>query len=81
MRLTLRVASHRRMGNLTKFAHTLKKGEHVYVSGELRYREYEKAVGKGKNIVTMPVAEIHVAKIRRASIRRPQKMVRPSCRR
>ena len=25
-------------GNLTKFAQTLKKGEHVYVSGELRYR-------------------------------------------
>ena len=52
-------------GNLTKFARTLKKGEHVYVSGELRYREYEKAVGQGKNTVTMPVAEIHAAEIRR----------------
>ena len=52
-------------GNLTKFAQTLKKGEHVYVSGELRYREYEKAVGQGKNTVTMPVAEIHAAEIRR----------------
>ena len=52
-------------GNLTKFAQTLKKGEHVYVSGELRYREYQKAVGGGKNTVTMPVAEIHAAEIRR----------------
>src|SRR6516225_2545648 len=52
-------------GNLTKFAQTLKKGEHVYVSGELRYREYEKAVGESKNIVTMPVAEIHAAEIQR----------------
>ena len=49
-------------GNLTKFAQTLKKGEHVYVSGELRYREYEKA-GEGKNTVTMPVAEIYAAEI------------------
>src|SRR6516225_9315918 len=46
-------------GNLTKFAHTLKKGERVYVSGEPRYRQYEKAVDEGKNTVTMPVAEIH----------------------
>jgi single-strand DNA-binding protein len=52
-------------GNLTKFAQTLKKGEHVYVSGELRYREYQKAVDEGKNTVTMPVAEIHAAEIRR----------------
>ena len=52
-------------GDLTKFAQTLKKGDHVYVSGELRYREYEKAVGEGKNTVTMPVAEIHAAEIRR----------------
>jgi len=41
------------------------EGEHVYVSGKLRYREYEKAVGEGKNTVTMPVAEIHAAEIRR----------------
>ena len=52
-------------GNLTKFAQTLKKGEHVYVSGELRYREYEKAAGEGKDIVKIPVAEIHAAEIRR----------------
>ena len=52
-------------GNLTKFAQTLKKGEHVYISGELRYREYQKAIGEGKNTVTMPVAEIHAAEIRR----------------
>jgi single-strand DNA-binding protein len=52
-------------GNLTKFAQTLKKGEHVYVSGELRYREYEKAVGGAKKTVAMPVAEIHAAEIQR----------------
>ena len=45
-------------GGLTKLAQTLKKGEHVYVSGELRYREYDKEVGKG-------VAEIHAGEIRR----------------
>jgi single-strand DNA-binding protein len=54
-------------GNLTKFAQTLKKGEHVYVSGELRYREYDKEVGKGKSTdsVKTPVAEIHADEIRR----------------
>jgi single-strand DNA-binding protein len=52
-------------GGLTKFAQTLKKGEHVYVSGELRYREYDKEVGKGKDTVKMPVAEIHAGEIRR----------------
>ena len=52
-------------GNLTKFAQTLKKGEHVYVSGELRYRDYDKEVGEGSNPVKMPVAEIHAAEIRR----------------
>jgi single-strand DNA-binding protein len=50
-------------GNLTKFAQTLKKGERVYVSGELRYREYDKEVGKGKDTVKIPVAEIHAAEI------------------
>ena len=44
---------------------------------KLRYREYEKAVGEGKNTVTIPVAEIHPPKAG-ASIRGPQKMVRPS---
>ena len=34
----------------------LKKGEHVYVSGELRYRDYDKEVGEGKDTVKMPVA-------------------------
>lgn len=52
-------------GNLTKLAQTLKKGEHVYVSGELRYREYDKEVGKGKDPVKTPVAEIHAVEIRR----------------
>jgi single-strand DNA-binding protein len=59
--------------NLTKFAQTLKKGEHVHVSGELRYREYEKAVGEGKNTFTMPVAEIHARRnpaARSADLRR-----------
>jgi single-strand DNA-binding protein len=51
-------------GSLTKFAQTLKKGEHVYVSGELRYRHYEKAVGEGKKTVTMPVAQIQAVEIR-----------------
>ena len=52
-------------GGLTKFAQTLKKGEHVYVSGELRYREYDKEVGKSKDTVKMPVVEIHAGEIRR----------------
>jgi single-strand DNA-binding protein len=52
-------------GNLTRFAQTLKKGEHVYVSGELRFREYDKEIGEDKDTVTMPVAEIHAAEIRR----------------
>jgi single-strand DNA-binding protein len=49
--------------NLTKFAKTLKKGMHVYVSGELRYREYHKEVSKSKDTVKIPVAEIHAAEI------------------
>ncbi len=60
---------------LTKFAQARKKGEHVYVSGELRYREHKKKVGKGKDTVKMPVAEIHGGEIQRL-IRKPQKMVR-----
>ena len=52
-------------GGLSKFAQTLKKGEHVYVCGELRYREYDKEVGKSKDTVKMPVAEIHAGEIRR----------------
>jgi single-strand DNA-binding protein len=56
-------------GNLTKFAQTLKKGEHVCVSGELRYREYEKEVGEGKDTVKMPLAEIQAAEIRRLDSR------------
>lgn len=59
-------------GGLTKFAQTLKKGEHVYVSGELRYREYEKEVGKSKDSVKMPVAEIHAGEIRRLDPRAAQ---------
>ena len=36
-------------GNLTKFAQKLKKGEHIFVQGELRPRQYDKQVGKGKD--------------------------------
>jgi single-stranded DNA-binding protein len=68
----LAVSIEHRRANLTKFAQTLKKGEHVYVSGDLRYREYEKAVGEGKNTVMMPVAEIHAAEIRRLDPRTPE---------
>jgi len=56
-------------GNLTTLAQTLKKGEHVYISGELRYREHQKAVGDGKNTVTMALAEVHAAEIRRLDTR------------
>jgi len=46
-------------GNLTKFAQKLKKGEHIFVQGELRPRQYDKQVGKGKDKdVTMYVADI-----------------------
>ena len=67
-------------GGLTKFAQTLKKGEHVYVSGELRYREYEKEVGKGKsaNSVKMPIAEIHASEIRRLDPKSAQDTNAPS---
>jgi single-strand DNA-binding protein len=52
-------------GGLARFAQTLKKGEHIYVAGELRYRQYEKEVGEGKYSVKMPVAEIYANEIRR----------------
>ena len=52
-------------GGLARFAQTLKKGEHIYVSGELRYRRYQKELGKGNDTVKMPVAEIHANEIRR----------------
>lgn len=52
-------------GGLARFAQTLKKGEHVYVSGELRYRRYEKELGEGNDTVKMPIAEIHANEIRR----------------
>ena len=54
-------------GNLTKFAQTLKKGEHIFVQGELRPRHYGKPVGKGKEKeeVTMYVADIQADTITR----------------
>ena len=54
-------------GNLTKFAQKLKKGEQIFVQGELRPRQYNKQVGKGKTKeeVTMYVADIHADTITR----------------
>src|SRR5439155_17245793 len=54
-------------GNLTKFAQKLKKGEHIFVQGELRPRQYGKPVGKGssKEEVTMYVADIQADTITR----------------
>jgi len=54
-------------GNLTKFAQKLKKGEHIFVQGELRPRQYGKPVGKGSNMeeVTMHVADIQADTITR----------------
>ena len=54
-------------GNLTKFAQKLKKGEHIFVQGELRPRQYGKPVGKGSNKekVTMYVADIQADTITR----------------
>ena len=54
-------------GNLTKFAQKLKKGEHIFVQGELRPRQYDKPVGKGSNKeeVTIYVADIQAETITR----------------
>jgi len=54
-------------GNLTKFAQKLKKGEHIFVQGELRPRQYDKPVGKGsrQEEVTMYVADIQADTITR----------------
>jgi single-strand DNA-binding protein len=54
-------------GSLVKFAKTLKKGERILVKGELRTREYEKAVGNGRNKkdVTMYVTEVRALKLQR----------------
>jgi len=46
--------------NLSKFAGTLKKGAHVEVEGELRYR---KVADNKHNDVTHTFAEIHLSKI------------------
>jgi single-strand DNA-binding protein len=46
--------------NLSKFAGTLKKGAHVEVEGELRYRE---APDRKQKDVTHTLAEIHLFKI------------------
>jgi single-strand DNA-binding protein len=52
-------------GNLSLFAATLKKGPHVSVEGELRYREFvPKKQKKSKNSDhKIRVAEIHLSKI------------------
>ena len=51
--------------NLSTFASTLKKGTHVAVEGELRYREFvPKKQKKSKNgDQKIRVAEIHLSKI------------------
>ena len=49
-------------GNLSLFAATLKKGAHLSVEGELRYREF--VPKKQKNgYHTIRIAEIHLSKI------------------
>jgi len=60
-----RVAQTCCVGNLSTFAATLKKGTHLAVEGELRYREF--VPKKQKNQKTgdhkIRVAEIHLSKI------------------
>jgi single-strand DNA-binding protein len=51
-------------GKLAEFAATLKKGAHVQIQGELRSREYEKALeGKKKATVKQRIWEIQVSSI------------------
>jgi single-strand DNA-binding protein len=52
-------------GNLSTFAATLKKGTHLAVEGELRYREFvpKKAKKQKNGEQKIRVAEIHLSKI------------------
>jgi single-strand DNA-binding protein len=51
-------------GSLADFAATLKKGAHIQIQGELRSREYEKALeGKKKATVKQRIWEIQVSSI------------------
>ena len=52
-------------GNLSTFAATLKKGTHLAVEGELRYREFvpKKAKKQKNGDHKIRVAEIHLSKI------------------
>jgi single-strand DNA-binding protein len=51
-------------GSLADFAATLKKGAHIQIHGELRSREYEKALeGKKKATVKQRIWEIQVSSI------------------
>lgn len=51
-------------GKLAEFAATLKKGAHVQIQGELRSREYEKALeGKKKATVKQRIWEIQVSSL------------------
>jgi single-strand DNA-binding protein len=52
-------------GNLAKFAIKLKKGDRVYLEGELRYSKYDKAVGTETIKITAP--EIFVTQIDRVA--------------
>lgn len=51
-------------GSLADFAATLRKGAHVQIQGELRSREYEKALeGKTKSTIKQKIWEIQVNSI------------------
>ena len=52
-------------GNLGKYAAKLKKGDRVYVEGQLRTSSYEKPVGS--ETVTMPSTEIVAGQIERVA--------------
>jgi single-strand DNA-binding protein len=70
------MAQAHRLGNLSTFAATLRKGVHLAVEGELRYREFvPKKQKKQKNgDHKIRVAEIHlwrIAKLDRAEKRDP----------
>ncbi len=52
-------------GNLGKYAAKLKKGDRVYVEGQLRTSSYEKSVGN--DTVTMPSTEIVAGQIERVA--------------
>jgi single-strand DNA-binding protein len=52
-------------GKLAEFAGKLQKGAHIQIEGELRYREYEKDLGKDSSAAPSRhrLAEIHASRI------------------